>query len=312
MNKVYKALQQAQHDRGNLVVPPRLAPATALPTRVVTEAPVAHPFRLPLAAPDVAKPTVSVPRGIEVHLVSLLDPQCFAAEQYRTLRHIVEQSHRVDKLSVLAVSAPSSGDGKTTTAINLAGALAQAPDARVLLIDADIRRPSIARYLGLSADARGLVNAIRDERLTIADVVQPWPTSNLSVVTAGPPTTSPYELLKSPRLGQLFEEARQEYDYVVVDTPPLIPASDCRIIDQHVDGFLVVVAAHKTRAKAFDEAIRTLEGSRVFGVVLNGSDSSEEGSDYYQSYAAAGSRATGSPRPVRGRLQALRHWWTSR
>jgi capsular exopolysaccharide synthesis family protein len=248
--------------------------------------------------------------------VSLLDPQCFAAEQYRTLRHIVEQAHRDEKLSILAISAPSVGDGKTTTAINLAGALAQAPDARVLLVDADIRRPSVGRYLALGNTSRGLVGAIRDESLTLADVVQPWPSFNLWVLTAGAPTMSTYELLKSPRLGQLFEEARQEYDYVVVDTPPLIPASDCRVLDQHVDGFLVVVTAHKTRAKAFDEALRTLDSSRVFGVVLNGSDSAEE-TDYDKSYGAVeppdgALGGNGSAQPERGRFEGLRRRWKGR
>jgi capsular exopolysaccharide synthesis family protein len=244
MNKIGKALQQAQRDR---------ATAAAKPAAVA---------------------------GVDAHLVSLLEPMSFAAEQYRTLRHVVEQAHRLEKIAVLAVSAAAIGDGKTTTAINLAGALAQAPDRRVLLIDADLRRPSVGGRLALEAGARGLVDAIADPSVALADVVQAAAAFNLSVLSAGRPTGQPYELLTSPRLGQLIEEARAQYDYVVVDTPPLVPVPDCRVIATHVDAFLLVVTAHKTPAKLFDEAVRILHAAKVLGVVFNGSEAGEAGDDY--------------------------------
>src|SRR6266702_6741187 len=104
--------------------------------------------------------------GVEEHLVSLLAPASFAAEQYRALRHLVEQFHKSAELTVLAVTSPTVGDGKTTTAINLAGALAQAPDARVLLVDADLRGPAVATHLGLDEPAGpGFVGAILDANL---------------------------------------------------------------------------------------------------------------------------------------------------
>jgi capsular exopolysaccharide synthesis family protein len=224
--------------------------------------------------------------GIEPHLVSLLDPSSVACEQYRTLRYVVEQAHRDEQVSVVAVSAPSSGQGKTTTAINLAGALAQAPGSRVLLVDADLRRPAMAGRLGVSDRSRGLVNAILDPTLALADVLEALPCFNLSVVPAGPRAPSPYELLRSPRLGQLLEAARAQYDYVVIDTPPLLPVPDCRIIAKHVDAFLLVVTAHKTRMALFDEAVNVLRASKVLGVVFNASDDVEV-RDYYGSYYTA-------------------------
>ena len=235
-----------------------------------------------------AEPLRFAPSRIDPHLVSLLDPISPRAEQYRTLRYIVEQAHRVEQVSILAVSAPTVGDGKTTTAINLAGALAQASDARVVLIDADLRRPAVHHYLGLGEVRRGLAEAILDPTLTLVDVVRPCPPYNLSVLPAGAPTPSPYELLKSPRLGQLFEEARLQYDYVIVDTPPLVPLPDCRIIGKHVDGFLLVVRAHKTRSKAFDEAARVLDSSKVVGVVFNGSDDAALDASYAAAYGMEG------------------------
>src|SRR5207244_12978047 len=136
------------------------------------------------------------------------------------LRHAIEQLHKSRDLRIVAVSSPGVGDGKTTTAINLAGALAQAPDARVLLVDADLRRPSVDKLLALgSSDGPGLVNLILDSSLTLERVTRPRPPFNLSVISSGHAPASPYEVLKSPRLGEIFEQARNLYDYVVVDAP---------------------------------------------------------------------------------------------
>jgi capsular exopolysaccharide synthesis family protein len=286
-DKIVKALEQARRDHNGdhavrpLARAPRVAEPVISPAKdislvaspVVTHAPV-----------NAVRPLRSPADGIDAHLVSLLDPISPWAEQYRTLRYIVEQAHRIEQVSIIAVSAPALGDGKTTTAINLAGALAQASDARVVLIDADLRRPALHRYLGLGEARRGLVDAILDPTLTLVDVVRPCPPFNLSVLPAGTPSPSPYELLKSPRFGRLLEEARLQYEYVIVDTPPLVPIPDCRIIGKHVDGFLFVVRAHKTRTKVFDEAARVLDSSKVVGVIFNGSDEAAL-RDAYAGYA---------------------------
>jgi len=211
--------------------------------------------------------------GVEEHLVSLLTPAFFASEQYRALRHLVEQFHKSAHLSVLAVSSPAVGDGKTTTAINLAGALAQAPEARVLLVDADLRRQSMSEYLGLvDTDRPGLVDAILNPALPLEHVTQPCSPFNLSVVLGGRRPASEYELLKSPRLGELLREARRQYDYVLLDTPPLIPVPDSRVIGKWVDGFLVVVAAHRTPRKLLEEALNVIEPAKIVGLVFNSDD----------------------------------------
>jgi capsular exopolysaccharide synthesis family protein len=219
--------------------------------------------------------------------VSLIDPVSLAAEQYRTLRHIVEQASRVEKVSIIAVSSPSIGDGKTTTAINLAGTLAQASEAQVLLIDADLRRPQVSSRLALADSTPGLVGLIHDPALTLASVVCPCPPFNLSVLPAGSAIASPYELLKSARLGQLLEEARARYDYVVLDAPPLVSIPDCRVIGRHVDRFLLVVAAHRTPAPLFDEALRILPPAKILGMVFNGGESVHTTYRYRSVYSAA-------------------------
>jgi succinoglycan biosynthesis transport protein ExoP len=224
------------------------------------------------------------PNGLEEHLVSLIDPTSFEAEQYRALRHQVEQLQRSMGLSVVAVSSPGVADGKTTTAINLAGALAQAADARVLLVDADLRRPAVATRLGCD-DRPGFADAILDASLPLEAVVRVRPPLHLAVLPAGRVPSAPYEVLKSPRVGELLAEARRRYDYIVVDTAPLVSVPDCRVIEKWVDGFLIVVTAHRTPRKLFEEALHITERAKVVGLVFNG-DEHHLSRDSYSYYAA--------------------------
>jgi capsular exopolysaccharide synthesis family protein len=206
-------------------------------------------------------------------MVSLVAPSSVEAEQYRALRHVIEQKHRAENMSVIAISSPGVGDGKTTTAINLAGALAQAQDARVLLLEADLRRPSIGSMLGLGdPSAAGLVHAILDPGLSLTDVVQALPTFNLSAVVAGQTPPSPYEILKSPRFAELLDEARRDYDFVIIDTAPLVPVQDYRVIARLVDGMVLVVAAHRTPRPMLEAAFGILDPTRMIGLVFNGYD----------------------------------------
>jgi capsular exopolysaccharide synthesis family protein len=228
-------------------------------------------LRAPFSSPPVNPPEVL--DHVDAHCVSLLRPATFEAEQYRTLRYIVEQAHQKRNLSVVAVSSPSSGEGKSVTTINLAGAFAQAHDAKVLLIDADLRQPSVARLLGLSTpDGPGLVDTILNPNLSLQEVVRPCPPSHLFVLPAGRSTASSYEVLKSPRMGEVLAEARRQYDYIIVDTPPLIPLPDCRLLGKWVDGFFVVVAAHKTSRKLVEEALQVVDASLMLGLVFNRDD----------------------------------------
>jgi capsular exopolysaccharide synthesis family protein len=227
---------------------------------------------------------------VDSHLVSLVSPASLEAEQYRALRHMVEQRHKADGLSVIAISSPGTSDGKTTTAINLAGALAQGADASVLLVEADLRQPSIGRLLGFANPAGlGLVDAILNPDLGLADVVQTRPPFNLSVVLAGQTPPSPYEVLQSPRLGVLLDQARRQYQYIVIDTTPLAPVQDCRVIARWVDGVMVVVSAHHTPRALLDSALEALDPAKVVGLVFNGYDQLVAGryAGHYAGYYAA-------------------------
>ncbi len=231
------------------------------------------------------------PRSVAPEIVSLVAPGSYAADQYRTLRHAVDRLRLDNGLKVLAVTSPGPGDGKSITALNLAGALAQSLDARILVVDADLRRPSVAHYLGLDGlHTPGLVEAISDPRLELRHVVRRFDGFNLSVLPAGTPQNAPYELLISSRMEQLLTEARRVYDCVLIDTPPLVPFPDCRILGRWADRFLVIVAAHKTPRKLLAEALNLLDPAKVVGVVFNGDDRPLSGHYGYYRYYNSPSR----------------------
>jgi capsular exopolysaccharide synthesis family protein len=228
-------------------------------------------------------------------LVSFLAPNSAAADRYRGLRYSLE-SHRTESgMPVIAITSPTAGDGKTVTVLNLAGAFAQAADARVLVVDADLRRPSVARYLGLKTDRRpGLSRALRNSDCALGDIVQRVDGFNLWVVPAGPPEPSPCELLNSSRLAMLIREARRDFDCVLIDTPPaLLP--DCRLIERWVDGFVMLVTAHKTPRRLLTEALAEIDPAKMLGLVFNGDDRAAARYYGYYEYGADAS-AAGSDR----------------
>ena len=325
MSKFTKALEQAQRERAlrlqPVAPPPPPAPRVAPPS-ASSASPQVQPARPPIPAepapftstprrrPTVPREAAALSGEVDSHLVSLVSPAGLEAEQYRALRHMVEQKHKTDNLSVIAVSSPGVGDGKTTTAINLAGALAQGADASVLLVEADLRRPSIGRLLGFSGTATGLVDAILDPSISLADIVRPRPPFNLSVVLGGQIPPSPYEILKSPRLGALLDEARSRYDYVVLDTPPLVPVQDCRVVARWVDGVVLVVAADHTPRSLLEAALDVLGPAKVVGLVFNGFDHllSRRYANHYAGYygqALAPSHRKGALGRMTGRVGSL-------
>jgi capsular exopolysaccharide synthesis family protein len=211
-------------------------------------------------------------------------PGTFAAEQYQNLRLSVERLQQSRGVRVVAITSPGTNDGKTLTSINLAAALARGPGARVLLVDADLRRPSVASQLGMSEDGVGLAAALGDGAGSLREVARAVDAvPGLWVVPAGAALHDVHELLRSPRFEPLLAEARTAYDFVVMDTPPLMPVCDAAVLARFVDGLLVVVAAHETTRKQLGDALSLLDESKTLGLVLNG-DSRGRASQYNTYY----------------------------
>ena len=207
---------------------------------------------------------------LDPHLVALTSPGSFAAEQYQGLRLTIERLRRGRTLQVIAVTSPAAGEGKTLTAINLAAALARgADDARVLLVDADLRRPAVAKQLAIDEFSQGLTEAVENAAITLDSVTQKLKPFNLSIVPAGLRKGAVHQILRSPRLDVVLAEARRRYDFIVLDTPPLLPVFDSALLANTVDGVLMVVAANQTPRKLLGEALNMLDPAKVLGIVFN-------------------------------------------
>jgi capsular exopolysaccharide synthesis family protein len=246
------------------------------------------------------RPVAEAPTGdaLDGHLATLLAPASLAAEHYRVLAHAVEQRRRSDGVVAVGVTSPGPEDGKTLTAINVAGALANQSGTRVLLVELDLRAPALAGRLALGEDVPTLTDALGGEGRGLDAAVIRLAAFNLDVLVAGRAVPAPYDVLRSARLAELLSTARTRYDHVVVDTPPAIPFPDSRVIARLVDGFLVVVGAHRTPRRLLEDALGALPADKVLGLVFNGDD---EAASYGVRYGFASARRA-TPAPGRPRL----------
>lgn len=205
-------------------------------------------------------------------LVSLTNPASFAAEQYQNLRLKIERLRQTRDLRVIAITSPGAADGKTVTSINLAGALARGAASRVLLVDADLRRPEVANQLHLGSDSLGFADLVGSGDVSLEQVIRPLDGYNVDVIPAGTVASPIHEMFRSARLPQLLSEVRDRYDYVILDTPPIVPVVDSALLSRVVDGVLVVVSANKTPRRLLEEALNELDSAKVAGIVFNNDD----------------------------------------
>ena len=203
---------------------------------------------------------------------NLLTPKSdfFIREAYKTLRTNVSFSLTgEEKSKVVLVTSSLQGEGKSITATNLAISYAQT-DRKVLLIDCDLRRPKMSRLLQVSNPV-GLSNVLIEPFL-IKDAIMSTGLPNLDVLLSGDIPPNPSELLSSPRMVRLLEEARKNYDFIILDTPPINMVIDAVVLAPHTDGVLFVIRANQSERGAVIHAVEQLEyaKAKVLGFVLNG------------------------------------------
>ena len=212
-------------------------------------------------------------------LITLRDPRSPASEAYRTLRTNIQFSSLDKPLHTLLATSTSPDEGKSTTIANLAVAMAQS-EQRVVLVDCDLRRPTLHTLFGMANDV-GLTNLI----LSQDDAPLPLQTTEvpgLSLLTSGPLPPRPADILGSRRMEQVIARLRAEADVVLFDTPPVMAVSDAAVLATRVDGVLLVLQAHKTSRDRARQARLILEKvkANIVGVVLNNADV-EQGYGYY-------------------------------
>lgn len=208
------------------------------------------------------------------------NPLSVITEGFRTLRTNLEFAAIDQPIRILQITSAGPGEGKTTVAANLAAIIAQG-DRRVLLVDADLRKPAMHQYLGIS-NRRGLVDILRDPEL-LDEVVADHNESGMKVITSGKQPPNPAELMASERMERVLSEFRELADLVIVDSPPGI-ISDPIALSAKVDGVLVVIEPGRTRIGPAQVLMEQLNraGARVVGVVLN--PVSRRNSHYYTKY----------------------------
>jgi len=212
-------------------------------------------------------------------------PHSIRSEAYRRLRTNLQYLQLNGRKSSIVVTSSIAGEGKSTTSINLATALAEAGQS-VLLIEADLRRPSVAGYLNFDGTV-GLTDVLIG-RAGLSEVVQPLGRGNLHVLLSGRIPPNPSELLGSQPMERLLAEATDRYDMVIVDAPPLLPVTDAALLSRFCGGVLLVVGSGAVTKPELATAIGSLESvdASILGLVLNRLKASELGHYGYHHYYA--------------------------
>ena len=284
MGKVYEALRRAEEQRSQRIQPTADS-AAAVPAPEAAEEVVQTPVRARKTGSRLASLRMgsaeAAPESageLNKRRIALLQPESFVAEQFRTLRARLDSLAATRPVGTIAMTSARRGDGKTLAAISLAAVTAMQPGRRVLLVDGDLRSPSVAASLGLRVDA-GLAEVLSggaglEEATCRADGVE------LDVLAVRSLPKNPSELLASDAMSQLMSEVASAYDRVIVDLPPTLGLPDAKTVAELCDGVVFMVRANHTPAPDVEAAIEILDRNRVVGLVMNGA--AQEGAPYLQ------------------------------
>lgn len=211
------------------------------------------------------------------------NPKSPISEAYRALRTNIQFSAIDEELKVIMVTSAGPGEGKSTTINNLAVAYAQS-DKKVILIDADLRKPTV--HHTFTASNRWGLTSLLTNQTPFDKVIHSTGIPNLDILTSGPIPPNPSEILSSRRLVQLLETLRETYDYIFIDTPPVIAVTDAQIVATKCDGVVLVVDSGKVKREIAQKAKANLDHvqARILGVVLNNIDRKTKDSYYYYYY----------------------------
>lgn len=206
-----------------------------------------------------------------------------AAEEFRRIRTNLSVLGVDESSERLLITSATAAEGKSSTVLNLAAAIAESGE-RVIVVDADLRRPTIARRLSLNAEV-GLTMIFRGDA-SVDEVLQKSSISRLDILAGGPAVPNASELLASQKFAEILDHLASLYDYVLVDTPPVLAVADAAAIGQHVDGCIVVARCDRTKERELVLTLSRLEAAKtaIFGMILN--DSSDSSEWYGYGYSA--------------------------
>ena len=212
-------------------------------------------------------------------LITLKSPQAPEVEAYHTLRTNLLFSGLDKPLHSLLITSPLSESGKTTTVGNLGVTIART-GARVLIVDSDLRRPRLHRVFKVS-NAQGLTSLMVDDNLLLEELIQKSGVENLYLLTSGPIPPNPSELLISRKFQEIMSTLKENFDFLILDSPPLLAVSDPALLSRYVDGTLLVIDFGRVPRDLAQKAREQLDNvkARIVGVLLNKIPAN--GQDYY-------------------------------
>nr|WP_026692808.1 CpsD/CapB family tyrosine-protein kinase [Peribacillus kribbensis] len=213
-------------------------------------------------------------------LVTQHDPKSPISEQYRTIRTNIQFSSIDEELQTLIVTSAGPGEGKSTTTANMAVVFAQ-QGKKVLLVDGDLRKPTV-HYTFSFTNTFGLTSVL-SKQISFQEAVKTSQIENLDILPSGPLPPNPAELLSSRSMMELLRIAKEQYDIIIFDTPPVLVVTDAQVMSNMCDGVILVVSSGRTEKDAAVKAkeLLTAAKAKIVGVVLNNKEESKTASYYY-------------------------------
>jgi len=210
--------------------------------------------------------------GASVRLIDTLavtngvDP--FVFEQYRILHTKLDQICRESSYKTIAVTSAVQAEGKSITSLSLAYVMANVFKKRVLLIECDLKKPTLASYIKDTGNRLGLVNVLNEE-VALNEAITKLETDSLYFLLAGNKANNSAELLSSQHMSAIMDQLKPKFDYIIVDSTPILPLADVNILAGLVDGFVLVVRAGKTPRSLVLKAVNSMSNGNFVGIVLN-------------------------------------------
>src|ERR1700729_2430839 len=299
MSRIHEALKKAEQERAAVqasgasvltapVIPDRLVPAATKPERgderhLATESAITHSAGY-LRFDDLRKHCAHPQWHMDPNVNVFINPALTAhgSEQFRTLRSRLYQMRSSQTLRTLLVTSSVPAEGKTFVTNNLAQAIVRQPDRRALIIDADLRCSRLHVPLGAPASP-GLTEYLKGEVDEMA-IIQHGLEGNMCFIPGGNQVANPSELLTNGRLRILLDRVAPVFDWIIMDSAPLLPVADSSFLADLVDGVLLVVRAGQTPAETAQRACQELQGRNVVGGVLNAVGPDQAAGGYYSAY----------------------------
>ncbi len=222
--------------------------------------------------------TVDIDR-VNPHLVAITQPNSAYCEEYRNLRTQVLHKSQKQKLQSIVIASVGPSEGKSITALNLSWLLAQTSDVRALIIDSDLRMPSLTDYLGIEAET-GLSDVLEGTSSLMESVVRLEP-AGLHLLPGGKARSDVSEVLSGTKFKEILDQAYELFDYVIIDAPPLGIFTDAAVLINHADGAILVVRANHTNYKDIERVLETLPRQKIIGAVMNQSEDTLVREGYY-------------------------------